>query len=41
MKKHKFYITCKHGKDIEVIQREGEILEYTAPNGTILQIGVA
>jgi hypothetical protein len=27
MKKHKFYITCKHGKDIEVMQREGEILE--------------
>lgn len=41
MKKHKFYITCKHGKGIEVMQREGEILEYTAPNGTILQIGVA
>lgn len=41
MEKQKFYITCTHGKNIVVMQREGEILEYTAPNGTILQIGVA
>ena len=40
MEKQKFYITWTHGKNIEVMQREGEILEYTAPNGTILQIGV-